>query len=84
MMWVLWPSFVVAGLADGLIFTLVNPADLVFFDQPVDFPKEGIYTMGFFVMWFFCALSSAITLFIIPDSWRMNITDSTSSKIIAK
>jgi len=31
-MWILWPSFLVAGLAEGLLFTLVHPEDLVFWD----------------------------------------------------
>lgn len=81
-MWILWPSFVVAGLAEGLIFTLINPADLMFFDQPVEIPKEGVYTLGFFVLWFFCALSSAMTLFIIPDSWKSQVHESKPNSLI--
>jgi hypothetical protein len=41
-MWILWPSFLVAGIAEGIFFTLVHPEDLVFLDQPIHASKEAI------------------------------------------
>ncbi|MEY2887380.1 MAG: hypothetical protein RI913_799 [Pseudomonadota bacterium] len=67
-MWILWPSFLVAGVAEGLFFTIVHPEDLIFFDQPVTASREAIYTIGFFLFWFLCSLSSALTIYILPGS----------------
>jgi hypothetical protein len=68
LMWILWPSFLVGGIAEGVFFTLVQPEDLIFFDQPIRASKEAIYTIGFFCFWFLCALSSALTIYILPGS----------------
>ena len=64
--WILWPSFLVSGLAEGLLFSMVHPEDLLFFGYHPDISDEGIYTVGFFMIWMFCALSSALTAYILP------------------
>lgn len=66
LIWILWPSFLVAGLAEGLLFSLLHPQDLLFFGHHPELSDEGIYTIGFFVIWTFCALSSALTTYILP------------------
>jgi hypothetical protein len=66
-LWILWPSFLVSGLAEGFLFSFVQPDDLVFFGHHPDISDEGIYTLGFFVIWIFCALSSALTIYILPN-----------------
>ena len=66
LIWILWPSFLVAGLAEGLFFTLVQPEEILFFGVHPDLSDEGIYTLGFFVFWIFCALSSALTAYVLP------------------
>lgn len=68
LMWILWPSFLVAGLAEGIFFTVVSPADLIFFGQPIVASDHAIYTIGFFIIWLLCALSSALSIFILPGS----------------
>ena len=66
LIWILWPSFLVAGLAEGLLFTVVNPQELLFFGHHPNISDEGVYTIGFFVIWIFCAVSSALTAYILP------------------
>ena len=66
LIWSLWPSFLVAGMAEGLLFTVINPQDLLFFGHHPDIADEGIYTIGFFAIWIFCAISSALTAYILP------------------
>ena len=66
LIWILWPSFLVAGLAEGLLFSVVHPSELLFFGHHPDIADEGIYTIGFFVIWMFCAFSSALTAYILP------------------
>jgi hypothetical protein len=64
--WILWPSFLVAGIAEGLLFTAIHPEEILLFGKPLGISDEGIYTLGFFIIWAFCALSSALTIFVLP------------------
>lgn len=66
LIWILWPSFLIAGMAEGLLFSVINPEDLLFFNHHPSISNEGIYTVGFFVIWIFCAASSALTAYILP------------------
>jgi hypothetical protein len=66
LIWILWPSFLVAGMAEGLLFTAVHSQDLLFFGYRPEVSDEGIYTIGFFIIWTFCAVSSALTAYILP------------------
>ncbi|MHA3903130.1 hypothetical protein ACTPOE_06050 [Castellaniella sp. WN] len=65
LMWVLWPSFLMAGAASAVVFALVDPLDVVF----LGYLRAGrltVYTVGFFIFWIMAALSSALTLRIAP------------------
>lgn len=64
--WILWPSFLVAGIAEGLLFTAIHPEEILLFGKPLGISNEGIYTLGFFIIWAFCAISSALTVFVLP------------------
>ncbi|MEC5397639.1 hypothetical protein [Uliginosibacterium sp. H1] len=61
---VLWPSFFVAGLAEALFFTLVNPQELYLLGQPVEWSPLATYSLGFFAFWLICAASSLATVFL--------------------
>jgi hypothetical protein len=62
---VLWPSFVVAGVAVTLFFTLVNPRELYLFGEIVEFSPIATYSIGFFAFWALCAASSVLTLYLV-------------------
>jgi hypothetical protein len=66
LLWIIWPSFLVSILAVGLLFSIVHPAELLFFGDHPNISDEGIYTIGFFIIWIFCSLSSALTAYILP------------------
>jgi hypothetical protein len=66
LIWILWPSFLVAGMAEGLLFTVIHPQELLFFGHHPDISDEGVYTIGFFIIWTFCAVSSALTIYVLP------------------
>jgi hypothetical protein len=53
-------------MAEGLLFTVVHPQELLFFGHHPGITDEGIYTIGFFMIWTFCAVSSALTAYILP------------------
>lgn len=63
---VLWPSFLVAGIATMLLFAVMAPEDVVIFGHQVEAPMESVYSIGFLLFWGLCALSSALTIFISP------------------
>jgi hypothetical protein len=62
--WIVWPSFLVAGIAEMAFFALVQPQDLYFFGQPVNFSPLATYSIGFFAFWAICAASSLTTCFL--------------------
>ncbi len=59
--WVLWPSFIVGGLAEAVFFTLFDPTDLHVFGEPLTISRTAVYSLGFFLFWAFAACSSALT-----------------------
>jgi hypothetical protein len=63
-MWVVWPAFLVAGFAEVVFFTLVDPEDLHFFGSILSLSRTAIYTVGFFCFWVVCTLSSALTMYL--------------------
>ena len=65
--WVLWPSFLAAIIAEGLVFSLFRPEDLLFCGYPHSMSNEAIYSIGFFGFWAVCAISSTISLYIVRD-----------------
>lgn len=70
--WILWPSFVVGGVAEALFFTLFDPMDLHVFGEPVLASRTAIYTVGFFAFWAFAAASSAFTCFLQRSAVDIN------------
>jgi len=75
LMWVLWPSFLAAGTAGAVLFSLVDPLDVAVLGwQPSG--RELVYAGGFFLLWAMSALSSALSLYMscdarhgAPDEW---------------
>ena len=68
LMWVLWPSFIAAGLGVGILFTLVDPTELVVLGQPLHASRTAVYTLGFFILWAICAAASALSCFLQATS----------------
>lgn len=70
--WILWPSFVVGGVAEAVFFTLFDPMDLHLFGEPLMVNRTAAYTIGFFVFWGFAAASSAFTCFLQRSAVDIN------------
>jgi hypothetical protein len=70
--WVLWPSFAVAGVAEVLLLLAIDPADLRLFGEVVVTSRLGVYSVGFFVLWGLCAASSMTTCFFQRTSATIN------------
>ncbi len=72
LMWVLWPAFLVAGVLEILVFGMVDPQDLHWFGQPLDWSRQAVYTAAFFVFWGVTALSSALTALLSMSPAEVN------------
>lgn len=71
-MWVVWPSFLMAGALEILVFAMVDPQDIHWFGQSVQLSRQGIYTIAFFAFWFVTLLSSALTALLAIPSLEVN------------
>ena len=68
LMWVVWPAFLVAGVAEIVFFSVFDPFELHFFGDALEMSREGVYTMGFFGFWGLGIASSALTMFLESGS----------------
>ena len=65
LMWILWPSFLMAGVASAVVFALIDPLDVSIFGY-IRPEREMLYAFGFFFFWLVAALSSLLTVFMSP------------------
>lgn len=72
LIWIFWPSFIVAGIGLGLFFTIFDPRDLRLFGEPLEASRIAVYSVGFFLLWVFAAASSALTCFLQRTSRDIN------------
>lgn len=75
LMWVLWPSFIVGGIAEGVFFTLIDPQELYLLGEPVHWSATAVYSVGFFLFWAVAAASSAFTCFLQRTAGEVNRQD---------
>ena len=75
LMWILWPSFIVGGIAEGVFFTLIDPQELYLFGDPVHWSRTAVYSVGFFMFWVIAAASSAFTCFLQRTAAEINRPD---------
>jgi hypothetical protein len=71
-LWVLWPAFLVAAVAELVFFALIDPADLSVFGVPLEAGRMPIYAVGFFFFWAVAASASALTVFLQRSPVEVN------------
>lgn len=62
---VLWPSFVLAGVATSVFFTFLDPVRLFDYEGEPPLSRTAAYSLGFFLFWVLCAASSAATSYFL-------------------
>ncbi|HUJ86840.1 MAG TPA: hypothetical protein VLX30_08325 [Burkholderiales bacterium] len=62
--WILWPSFIVAGAAEALFFTVFDPMELPIPWKGASLSRLDVYSVGFLLFWILAAASSAFTCFL--------------------
>ncbi len=65
LMVVLWPAFLMACVATGVFFSLVDPMELIVLDERVQVHMLGAYTIGFLIFWALGAFSSWLTALLL-------------------
>mgnify|MGYP001281116620 CR=1 FL=1 len=69
---VLWPSFLIAAVAEAVFFTVVDPQELYLFGEPVHYSRIATYSIGFLGFWLVCAASSLSTIFLQRPADEIN------------
>ncbi|PUA20742.1 hypothetical protein C7W93_06210 [Glaciimonas sp. PCH181] len=65
---IVWPSFLVAAVAEGCFFALFDPQELLRLGGLQVLPPIAGYTIGFFFFWLFCSLASLLTQYLLKVS----------------
>lgn len=59
---ILWPSFVMAGVLEALVFVVVDPLTLSWFGADrLDWSASAIYSVTFLIFWGLISTSTTIT-----------------------
>lgn len=70
---VVWPAFLMAGVLEMLVFSLVDPGELHWLGgAAVEADRKAVYTVAFFVFWVVVALGSALTQLILVEPNVLN------------
>jgi hypothetical protein len=71
-MWIAWPSFLMAGVLEMLVFAAVDPMELHWLGAPLELSRSGVYTLAFFVFWACTFGSSALTTLLSMSPFEVN------------
>ena len=64
-LFIAWPSFLMAGVLEMLVFSVANPQELRGFGGVLEaLSPSAIYTLAFFGFWIVVALACSITLLL--------------------
>ena len=72
LMWIAWPAFMVAGVLEMMVFAVLDPLSLSLFGETVDWSREAVYTVTFFIFWVMLMLSSGISLLLARPAPEVN------------
>lgn len=60
---ILWPSFIVAGVMDILLFAFYDPMQVIYQGAALFDSRLAAYSSTFFIFWLFGASSSVLTCY---------------------
>ena len=60
---VLWPSFLMSGVATGVFFTLIDPLELMILSERPEMSRMAVYSIGFFMFWLLTSSTCALTCY---------------------
>lgn len=71
-MWILWPAFLMAGVLEILVFAFIDPSELHWMGEPLDWSRKAVYTVSFFAFWLVTSTSSALTTLLSMSPFEVN------------
>jgi hypothetical protein len=70
---ILWPSFLMAGVLEVLVFAMVDPQSLHGLDgAPLGLSAQAVYTLAFLVFWGAVATSGLLTRLLEGEPEHIN------------
>ena len=72
LIWILWPGFLTAIPAVGVVFTIVDPGELHIFGSPLGLSRLGAYTLAFILFWILGSTASALTVLLQRSPFEVN------------
>ncbi|MFZ3042446.1 MAG: hypothetical protein WA108_11795 [Thiobacillus sp.] len=69
---ILWPSFLVAGVANIVFATLFDPLEIMYRGEALIEHRIAAYTLGFFVFWLLGISSSMLTCYFQRGADEIN------------
>jgi len=69
---ILWPSFLVAGVANIIFTTLFDPLEILYRGEPLIEQRIAAYTIGFFVFWLLGIAASSLTCYFQRSAGEIN------------
>lgn len=64
LMQILWPSFLAATAGVGMLFSMVDPDEMIVFGYHLAGHRLAAYTCGFFLLWALCAAAAATSVWL--------------------
>ena len=50
-LWIAWPAFIAACALELIVFAVVDPAELHWGGHTLEWSRQAVYTVAFFVFW---------------------------------
>lgn len=62
----IWPAFVMAGVLEGLVFSVIDPQDLHWFGgAPIEWSPSAVYSVSFLLFWLVTTVACSMTALLI-------------------
>ena len=64
---VLWSAFLVAIVAEGVVFSCLDPMAVFPGERQATLPPLAVYTLGFFLFWLFGGLAALLSAYLLAQ-----------------
>ena len=71
-MWIAWPAFLAAAVMEMVVFAFVDPQDVHFLGNPLNWSTSAVYTVAFFAFWLVTMLCSLMTTMLGRSAYDLN------------
>lgn len=70
---ILWPSFLMAGVLEMLVFAFVDPEELHWLGgASLDLSRSAVYSLSFMMFWVFISLAASLSHLLLIESDQVN------------